>query len=87
MLVLARLPYGAIADENERGTEPFDLLAKGAQLRDLPADEDSAKVAQEDQDCGSVLPQRSESNGVAVEIAGLHWSQSVRNVHRFLVYS
>jgi len=81
LFVLACLFHGAIPDENERSTEPFDLLAEGAQLRDLLRAEDSPKVAQEDQNRGSVLPQRSESNGIAVEIARLHWGEGMGNAH------
>jgi len=52
----------AKADRCQSGASLIDFLLVAAQLRDVLAAEDSAVVAQEDQHCGTLLPQRAEAD-------------------------
>ncbi len=56
------------ADGGEGGAGLLDLRLVIAQLRDMVAAEDSPVVAQEDQHRGSIFPQRTEANFLAVWI-------------------
>ena len=58
----------AQADGGEGGAGFLDLRLVIAQLRDMVAAEDSPIVAQEDQHRGSVFPQRTEADFLAVWI-------------------
>ena len=55
-------------DSGEGGAGFLDLLLVIAQLRNMVAAEDSPVVAQEDQHCGSVFPQGTQADCLAVGI-------------------
>jgi hypothetical protein len=72
---------GTVADDHELGSAGADLVYAVAQLRDLLTAEHSAEVSDEDEDDRAVLPERSETDALSVDIFELDGRESGRDAH------